>query len=243
MILKADLHTHTNASPDGRSSLAALCAAAQKKGIGALAVCDHNRFTAVPESLCGVLLIPGCEFSTQAGHITGLFLERQPDFARLFARGLPGGAETVAEIRRCGGLAILAHPFQNPRRSVNDFLFPLDGVETRNARAGLKNKPANLQAEMFAQEKGLPSIGASDAHAAQEIGNAYTEIECSAPVLPALRAALAAGRGRPILQKNTSHTSKGLSQFCAARRAGGLKKFCRGFCYLGYCILLDLFRR
>ncbi len=167
MILKADLHTHTNASPDGRSSLAALCAAAQKKGIGALAVCDHNRFTAVPESLCGVLLIPGCEFSTQAGHITGLFLERQPDFARLFARGLPGGAETVAEIRRCGGLAILAHPFQNPRRSVNDFLFPLDGVETRNARAGLKNKPANLQAEMFAQEKGLPSIGASDAHAAQ----------------------------------------------------------------------------
>ena len=227
MILKADLHTHTNASPDGRSSLAALCAAAQKKGIGALAVCDHNRFTAVPESLCGVLLIPGCEFSTQAGHITGLFLERQPDFARLFARGLPGGAETVAEIRRCGGLAILAHPFQNPRRSVNDFLFPLDGVETRNARAGLKNKPANLQAEMFAQEK----------------GNAYTEIECSAPVLPALRAALAAGRGRPILQKNTSHTSKGLSQFCAARRAGGLKKFCRGFCYLGYCILLDLFRR
>ena len=76
---KADLHVHTSASPDGRSALPALAAAARARGLHALAVTDHNLCTPAPAALDGVLLIPGCEVSTQAGHITALFLERPLD--------------------------------------------------------------------------------------------------------------------------------------------------------------------
>ena len=70
-----DLHVHTAASPDGRSSLADLAAAAKRAGLDAMAICDHDLCTPVPEALEGVLLIPACEVSTRAGHITGLFLD------------------------------------------------------------------------------------------------------------------------------------------------------------------------
>ena len=43
----------------------------------------------MPAELEGVLLIPGCEVSTQSGHITGLFLERPLDLKKLRRDGLP----------------------------------------------------------------------------------------------------------------------------------------------------------
>ena len=79
----ADLHVHTAASPDGRSSLEALAAAGARAGLQALAITDHDLCTPVPPEIGGVLLIPGCEISTRAGHITGLFLARPVDFAAL----------------------------------------------------------------------------------------------------------------------------------------------------------------
>ena len=82
-IYYADLHVHTAASPDGRSSLEDLTAAAAAAGLQALAVTDHDRCTPVPAAMNGILLIPGCELSTRAGHITGLFLERPVDLAAL----------------------------------------------------------------------------------------------------------------------------------------------------------------
>ena len=78
-----DLHVHTAASPDGRSSLADLAAAAKRAGLDAMAICDHDLCTPVPEALEGVLLIPACEVSTRAGHITGLFLDRPLDLEAL----------------------------------------------------------------------------------------------------------------------------------------------------------------
>ena len=75
-IYRADLHVHTSASADGRSSLEETARAARRAGLDAVAVTDHNLCTPAPERLEGVLFIPGCEVSTRAGHITALFLTR-----------------------------------------------------------------------------------------------------------------------------------------------------------------------
>lgn len=238
MIIKADLHLHTDASPDGRADLNALTAAAKARGLDAVAVTDHNICTPVPERLNGVLLIPGCEVSTRSGHITALFLERP----LTLTCGLPKGAEAVAEIRRCGGLAILAHPFQSRNRTPDEFTFDADGAEIYNARADLKRKDGNALAAQFAAEQKLIPIGGSDAHSAREVGNAYTELDCTACTIEALREALEQGRTRPVLVQNTTHTQKGLSQWRAARRRGVLA-LPKAAAYWGYCLLLDIFKK
>lgn len=237
-IYRVDLHVHTAASADGRSSLEDIAKAARAAGLDAVAVTDHDLCTPVPAALEGVALIPGCEVSTAAGHITGVFLERP-----LEALGrLPPPEAAVRAIREAGGLAVLAHPYQRPGAAPEAFAFPLDGIEAANARACFKVPEANEKAAALAQKRGLPAAGGSDAHDAVEVGNAYTELEAQALTLPALREALAAGRSRAVLRRNTSHFRKGLSQWTKARRGGSLPRLGKAALYLGYCAALDVLR-
>lgn len=237
-VYRADLHVHTCASADGRSTLEELTAAARAAGLDAMAVTDHNLCTPVPPEQGGVLLIPGCEVSTTAGHITGLFLERNVELPG-GPGTLPGPEEAVAAIRAAGGLAVLAHPFQRPGRVPADYPFDLDAVETANARAAMKNPEAHAQAEALAARRGLPPVGGSDAHHRGEVGNAYTALEAPRLTLEALRGALAAGACTGVLVRETSHWRKGLSQLRAARRKGGAGRLARGVAYLGWCAWLD----
>lgn len=237
-IYRVDLHVHTDASADGRSSLEDIAKAARAAGLDAVAVTDHNLCTPVPAALEGVALIPGCEVSTAAGHITGVFLERP-----LEALGrLPPPEAAVRAIREAGGLAVLAHPYQRPGAAPEAFAFPLDGIEAANARACFKVPEANEKAAALAQKRGLPAAGGSDAHDAAEVGNAYTELEAQALTLPALREALAAGRSRAVLRRNTSHFRKGLSQWTKAQRGGSLPRLGKAALYLGFCAALDVLR-
>lgn len=243
MTFRIDLHVHTDASLDGLSSLAELAAAAKAAGLDAIAVADHNLCTPVPEALDGVLLIPACEVSTQAGHILGLFLDEPLDLDALRRDGLPSGAEAVAEIRRRGGIAVLAHPYEKPGAAPENFDFRPDGVETVNARACFKVKDANQKAAALGSAWGLPATGGSDAHSGHEVGNAYTEVECGALTLPALKAAVAAGHCRAVLVQGTPHLRKGLSQFAKRKRQGGVKNLAVGAAYVAWCAGKDLFRR
>ena len=235
MEFYADLHVHTDASPDGRSSLPALAAAAKAAGLHALAVTDHNLCTPVPAELDGVLLIPGCEISTQAGHITALFLERPLNLDRLGR--LPPPEAAVNAIHEAGGLAVLAHPYQKPGAAPETFTFPLDGMETANARAALKVPDANRKAARLAEARALPSIGGSDAHDAAEVGSAYTVLTAGERTFPALRQALLTGSA--VLRRDTPHFRKGLSQWTKARRAGPAH-LPKAALYLAYCTVLDL---
>jgi hypothetical protein len=240
MTYRVDFHVHTDASEDGRSSLTEQAAAAKAAGLHAIAITDHNRCTPVPAQLDGVLLIPGCEVSTTVGHITGLFLEEPLDFSALRAEGLPTGDAAVTEIRRCGGLAVLAHPFQSKKAEESRFSFPLDGVETANSRAAFKVKNANEKAAQFAARRALPAVGGSDGHSRREVGNAYTELDCPELSLPALKTALSQGHCRPVLVRDTPCFLKGLSQLKKARRTGGAKEFATELVYVGYCLGRDL---
>lgn len=237
---RVDLHVHTEASMDGRSTLHAIAEAAARQGLHGVAVADHNLCTPTPAAMNGVLFIPACEVSTRAGHILGLFLTQPLDLTALGKLPVPEAA--VAEIRRCGGLAVIAHPFHRPDTPAEKFAFDADAVETQNARACFKVPAANEQAARLALDRGLPQTGGSDAHDAAEVANAYTELTCDELTLSALRSALASGRSRAILKRNTPRLRKGLSQWTKARRQGHISGLLRTAAYVCYCAGLDLLK-
>ena len=239
MIVKADLHVHSAASWDGRSDLAALAQAAHARGLDAIAVCDHDVCTDVSGEF-PVLLIPGVEVTSTAGHILGLFLEKPLDRA-LWKDGVPTPDAAIDAIRACGGLAAPAHPF-SPQKLSDAALAALcpDAIEVQNARVALKNAARNRQAQEFAVQQQLAVTGGSDAHCAAEVGGCYTELDCTERSLAALRAALAAGRTRAVFDHAGTWTQKGLSQWHGARRAPILRR-CKALVYLCVCVLRDLF--
>ena len=241
MIVKADLHVHSAASWDGRSSLAALAQAAHARGLDAIAVCDHDLCTDVSGAF-PVLLIPGVEVTSTAGHILGLFLEKPLDRA-LWENGAPTPEAAIRAIRACGGLAALAHPF-SPQKLSEDALAALcpDAAEVQNARVALKNAARNEQAQTFAAQQKLAVTGGSDAHSAAEVGGCYTELDCAECSVSALRAALAAGRTRAVFDHACTWVQKGLSQWHGARRAP-ITRRCKALAYLCVCVLRDIFRR
>lgn len=242
-MFRIDPHIHTDASMDGRHSLTRLAAAAKAAGLDALAVTDHNLCTPVPRALEGVLLIPGCEVSTTQGHVLGLFLDAPLDLDGLRRGGLPAGKAAVEEIHRCGGIAVLAHPYEKPGADPASLDFRPDGVEAANARACLKVKDANQRAAVLASTWALPALGGSDAHAASELGGAWTEVACGELTLPALKAAVQSGACTPVLRRECSHLCKGLSQFTRRRRLGGLKNLAVGAAYTAWCGLLDILKK
>ena len=94
--------------------------------------------------------------------------------------------------------------------------------------------------DLAAAARSLPPVGGSDAHDAREVGNAYTELTAEALTVPALRAALAAGRSRAVLARNTAHVRKGLSQWTKALRRGGVLRLGKAAAYVCWCAWLDV---
>ena len=101
--IDVDLHMHTDHSHDCATPVEVLLAAARDQGLGAIAVTDHNVITGALEARekakkFGVKVIVAEEVKTaDQGEVIGLFIEEHID------RGMTL-AETVAEIKRHGGL-------------------------------------------------------------------------------------------------------------------------------------------
>ena len=129
MKLLADLHVHSRASADGRSSVEALIEAARARSLAAITVSDHDLCTPLPDSP-DVLLIPGVEITSANGHILGLFLDRPIDFAALGR--YPAPEKAIEAIHACGGLAVLAHPFA-PVKLSEDQISKLPGTRGSDA--------------------------------------------------------------------------------------------------------------
>ena len=237
-MIRADLHVHSAASWDGRSTLMELAEAAKAQGLDAIAICDHDRCTDVSGHY-PVLLIPGVEVTTTAGHVLGLFLARPLD-AVLWKNGAPAPQTAIAAIRACGGLAVPAHPF-SPQKLDEPALCALrpDALECENARVALKHAACNARAHALAKAAALPQTGGSDAHSAAEVGGCYTKLDCSECTISALKAALADGRSSAVFRRACRWRQKGLSQWHGHRHDRSLKKRCKALCYLIYCILRD----
>ena len=238
--LLIDLHVHTDLSSDGRSKVKKLAEAAAARGLDAIVLTDHDACAIdAPEQQGGVWILPGCEISTDAGHILGLFLSKKPDIVSLCANGLPAASAVVETLRECGAVTALAHPYT--KKSARP-VASADCIESANARVHFKNPNANAQAKEFAASLDLPQIGGSDAHSAGEVGNAYTIIDAQDCSPPALREAVLNGCCEPVLARNTPRRQKGLSQFRQALRSHKPGRIIKGVAYMGYCFLLDIFR-
>lgn len=180
MKIKADLHVHSENSFDGYMDIEDIVYYAKERGLDAVAICDHDKTFTRGGVIDGVTVINGVEFSTEYGHLLGLFINKKIKRADFFG--------TVKRIHDAGGIAVMAHPFQRKRFIDRlDSIAPyLDGVEVVNSRADRKNARANEQAYEFAKKHSLLMFAGSDAHRPQEVGNSYLEIECDGDIKQAI---------------------------------------------------------
>lgn len=235
MVIRADLHVHSIASYDGSATPEQLAAQAKRLGLDALAVADHDLCTQPPEN-GEVLFIPAAELSTDGGHLLALFLKTP--LPETLLRGYPPMHACVQEIHRCGGVAVLAHPFAPQKLEDGQLLTLLpDAIETVNARAAL-HAGANERAAELARQTKLPQTGGSDAHSLRELANACTEFDVPQCSLDALRQALLDGRCRAVLTRPCRWRDKGRSQLRKCR-GGTLRQKLRALLYALACVFRD----
>ncbi|HEY4276667.1 MAG TPA: glycosyltransferase [Conexibacter sp.] len=170
-LIDVDLHMHTDHSGDCATPVEVLLATARARGLGAIAVTDHNEISGALEAQAkanGVKVIVGEEVKTKdQGEVIGLFLRE------LIPRGLTL-QETIAEIKRQGGLVYVPHPFDR-MHSVPDYehllavLDDVDAIEVFNPRIAIHE--FNEEAVRFAAKYRVPAGAGSDAHVAQGLGS------------------------------------------------------------------------
>jgi len=177
-LIDVDLHMHTDHSGDCATPVEVLLATAREQGLGAIAVTDHNEVSgalearrqaaAVADPTPPVKVIVAEEVKTaDQGEVIGLFIEEK------IPRGLTL-QETVAEIKRQGGLVYVPHPFDR-MHSVPDYehllsiLDDVDAIEVFNPRVAIG--AFNEEAARFAAKYRIVAGAGSDSHVAQGLGS------------------------------------------------------------------------
>lgn len=173
--MNVDLHLHTFRSPDSLTTYDAIIAAVQQRGLGAIAVTDHNTIRGALElrDIAPFPVIVSEEIRTTAGEIFGYFVEQE------IPRGLPL-EETIARVKAQGGIVGVPHPVDRMRSGIGEAAVrrladQIDLLEGFNARCALQSY--NEHAQQLARELNKPMTAGSDAHSAREIGNAYVDVE------------------------------------------------------------------
>ena len=194
-MLSVELHAHSALSYDGRDPVEDILERARSAGIDAVAVTDHDEIDASLDAAAlapdyGLVGIPGMEISSAAGHVLAFGIDE------LVPAGLSFD-ETLDRIRDLGGVAIVPHPFQTSRHGVarhisRDQLASADAIEVYNSR--LLTGLANRKAEKFAARRGLPMTAGSDAHIAEMVARAVTEVDTDERTPEAILDAVCDGR-------------------------------------------------
>jgi predicted metal-dependent phosphoesterase TrpH len=179
-LIDVDLHMHTDHSGDCETPVEVLLAAAREAGLGAIAVTDHNEISGALEARekaaestarggrDRIKVIVGEEVKTaEQGEVIGLFIEEK------IPRGMTM-EETVAEIKRQGGLVYVPHPFDR-MHAVPDYehlpaiLDEIDAIEVFNPRVAIG--AFNEEAVRFAAKYRIVAGAGSDSHVAQGLGS------------------------------------------------------------------------
>lgn len=173
-LLRLDLHMHTWGSWDCLSDPEANLARALERGVGRIALTDHDHLEVALEASSAHpdRIIPGEEVRTAEGvDLIGLYLREE----------IPGGtpaAEVAERTREQGGVVYLPHPYASGKggggRLAEALAALSDVVETFNAR--LHPAARNAPAEALAHRHGKLRGAGSDAHTVAEVGNAWVEV-------------------------------------------------------------------
>jgi len=203
---RADLQLHSDLG-DGLSSPEAILEAAGRAELDVIALTDHDDIRgsfqardAAARRGSRTAVVTGMEVTTRSGHVLGLFLEDEIPMLRPLA-------ETVREIHRLGGVAVVPHPlsyltFSCGERALRELAAlgddsAVDGIELRNPSYAGRVR-ATRAAWLNAHVLRVAETGSSDAHHAALVGTAWTEFPGTTPA--DLRAAILAratvARGR-----------------------------------------------
>jgi glycosyltransferase involved in cell wall biosynthesis len=170
-LIDVDLHMHTDHSGDCATPVEALLGEAKARGLGAIAVTDHNEISGALEArekADGIKVIVGEEVKTaDQGEVIGLFIEEK----------IPRGGtlqEVIAEIKRQGGLVYVPHPFDRLHavpdyRHLLDVLDDVDAIEVFNPRVAISS--FNEEAVRFAEKYRIVGGAGSDAHVTAGLGS------------------------------------------------------------------------
>ena len=171
--MRYDLHVHTHNSACSILKPETILKIAKRVKLDGISVSDHNTIKGGVEVKKAnkdkdFEVIPSIEVSTDRGHVLGLYVNQEIKSREFF--------EVTDEIKKQGGIVILAHPFRIlPHLRANikgiDVKKCLDAIECYNARTWIFG---NRGAIKFANKFGLAKTGGSDAHFSFEIGRSYT---------------------------------------------------------------------
>jgi len=192
-LIEVDLHMHTDHSKDCATPVDVLLRTARDRGLGAIAITDHNEVSGalearrIAEETGEIKVIVAEEVKTaEQGEVIGLFLEEK----------IPKGmtmAETIAAIREQGGLVYVPHPFDRfhsvpDYEHLIDIVEEIDILEVFNPRVAVTS--FNEEAERFARKYRIVPGAGSDSHVAQGLGSVRQRIrdfEGPAEFLEAMR--------------------------------------------------------
>ncbi|MCD1294392.1 metal-dependent phosphoesterase [Methanocella sp. CWC-04] len=197
-MLRFDLHVHSNFSKDGTSSIESILKAAKAKGLDGIAITDHDTTKGAKYALeiCekvapGLIVIPGEEISTKSGHMIVLGITET----------IPPGLsvkDTIVRARELGGTIIIPHPGHRMRHGMN---VPrgIDAVEIFNSRYIVGYH--NYMARRRAHRKSVPGVAGSDAHTADLVGTAVTEVNTHERDAGSVLKAIREGKTRVVVKK------------------------------------------
>jgi glycosyltransferase involved in cell wall biosynthesis/histidinol phosphatase-like PHP family hydrolase len=223
-LIDVDLHMHTDHSADCATPVEVLLETAKERGLGAIAVTDHNVISGAHEARAranGIKVIVAEEVKTAGqGEVIGLFIEDH----------IPRGMtleETIAEIHRQGGLVYVPHPFDR-MHAVPDYehlltvLEDVDAIEVFNARVAVPS--FNEEAVKFARKYRIPGGAGSDSHVPQGLGSVrirMRDFDGPEEFLESLREA-------DIIRKPTSLLYVQTLKFLQTKAPGGRKRKATG---------------
>jgi predicted metal-dependent phosphoesterase TrpH len=166
-----ELHCHSDASGDSLMQPARMIEICRRRGIGRLAVTDHNTLQGAlrVKALAPNLVIAGEEIMTTQGELLAYFVKEE------IPKGLTP-AETIGRLRAQDAVISVAHPFDRLRHGawteadLAEVAPLVDAIEVFNARCIFAED--NARALAFARAHGKPGTVGSDAHTYWELGRA-----------------------------------------------------------------------
>ena len=178
--IHVDLHMHTDHSPDCATPVEVLlgyrarsAGSARSRSPTTTRSPGRSPRARSPRRWAAIKVIVAEEVKTaEQGEVIGLFLEEK------IPRGMTM-AETIAEIRRQGGLVYVPHPFDR-LHSVPDYEHLLDIVEEIDILEVFNPRVAltafNEEAERFAAKYRIVPGAGSDSHVAQGLGSVMIRV-------------------------------------------------------------------
>lgn len=202
-----DIHTHTYpVSDDSILTPEELISEAKRIGLDGVCLTDHDGFWD-PKDVEKLgkdndfLIIPGCEVTTEEGHLLVYGL-------REYIFGMHKSAFVKDLVDEAGGAIVVAHPYRRvyresaPQDSLsyeemlrraqrNDVFELVDAVEISNGRGSEKE---NSFSRTLSERLELPGTGASDAHKLDDIGTFATLFQDEVGSLADFISAIKSGR-------------------------------------------------